>query len=276
MKLQFAIVDGVRKLPAKGNVGQCPNCGEAVIAKCGNQRIHHWAHKSTRACDAWWENETQWHIDWKNRFPSDWHEISQTDQSGERHIADIKRPDGFVVEFQHSHISDEERRKREEFYGTMVWIVDGTRLKRSVSEFQEVLTNARLVIKTPPTFQVAIDESSLIKKWITSDKVVYFDFGDVEIASDKVGYDNNSIVWRLDPSSTDYQAFLTPLFKTRLVSDIQSTGMMQPSTSGIFQRLPQHKRQLFNTVRPTMPPQPLRGFERYLAAKQRRRSRIRL
>jgi hypothetical protein len=98
-----------------------------MIAKCGKHNIWHWAHKTRENCDPWWEPETQWHRDWKDRFPEAWHEVSHIDStSGEVHIADVQTIHGLVVEFQHSRITEEELKSREAFYGNMIWIVDGS------------------------------------------------------------------------------------------------------------------------------------------------------
>jgi hypothetical protein len=57
-----------------------------------------------------------------------WQEVPQTDsRSGEVHIADVLTQAGIVVEFQRSMIAPSERQAREEFYGRMVWVVDGAR-----------------------------------------------------------------------------------------------------------------------------------------------------
>lgn len=45
-------------------------------------------------------------------------------KSGQRHIADIIKRDGWVVELQHSPISPEEIWQRERFYGRMFWLFD--------------------------------------------------------------------------------------------------------------------------------------------------------
>ena len=39
---------------------------------------------------------------WKNQFPTEWQEIIQRGNTGEKHIADVKTKDGWVIEFQHS------------------------------------------------------------------------------------------------------------------------------------------------------------------------------
>lgn len=87
--------------------------------------MHHWAHATRENCDPWWENETPWHRQWKSLFPIDWLERSHVSSTGEIHRADIKTPSGLVIEVQHSAMSDAERISREEFYGNLVWIVDG-------------------------------------------------------------------------------------------------------------------------------------------------------
>lgn len=128
--MKFALVDNQRVEAEKGKIGLCPGCMQPVIAKCGSLKVNHWAHKANKSCDTWFEPETQWHRDWKNLFPLEWQEIFLTDEStGEKHIADIKSPLGFIVEFQHSSIKREEQLSRENFYKNMVWIVDGSRLK---------------------------------------------------------------------------------------------------------------------------------------------------
>jgi len=122
--MQLAVVNGDRVEATPGQVGQCPDCGRKAVAKCGPKVMHHWAHAG-RNCDPWWENETQWHRDWKNLFPQECREISHTASEGEIHRADIKAPGGIYVEVQHSAMSQAERQSREAFYDNMIWIVDG-------------------------------------------------------------------------------------------------------------------------------------------------------
>lgn len=66
-----------------------------------------------------------WHREWKSRFPASWAEIPHKASDGEIHRADIKTPQGLVVEVQHSAMSDAERNSREQFYKNMIWIIDG-------------------------------------------------------------------------------------------------------------------------------------------------------
>ena len=127
--VKFAMIKGERLEPQPKLKGQCPGCGEQVTAKCGAQRVWHWAHKGRLACDPWWQPETPWHRAWKNLFPLSWQEVAlRAPQNGELHIADVRTPHGLVMEFQHSAIDPAERIARENFYGNMVWVVDCTRL----------------------------------------------------------------------------------------------------------------------------------------------------
>jgi competence protein CoiA len=123
--MQYALVDNQRCEARSGMKGVCPTCGAAMIAKCGPRVIHHWAHASRRNCDPWWENETQWHRDWKSQFPEECREVHHVAPDGEIHRADIMTPTGIYIEVQHSSMTDAERKSREAFYQNLVWIVDG-------------------------------------------------------------------------------------------------------------------------------------------------------
>jgi competence protein CoiA len=129
--MQFAIVNNDRVEAFSGGRGLCPVCGSETIAKCGPRIMHHWAHYRPKDCDPWWENETQWHRDWKNLFPMECREVSHIAHDGEIHRADIKTSTGIVIEIQHSSMTDAERISREEFYGNLVWVVDGSGFRQN-------------------------------------------------------------------------------------------------------------------------------------------------
>jgi competence protein CoiA len=123
--MEVALVNGERVAPAPGLKGECPFCGKPSQAKCGPIIRWHWAHAGRRHCDPWMENEGPWHRAWKALFPFDWQEVIAYDHAGEKHIADVKRPDGMVIELQNSPMSIEEMESREAFYGErMIWIVN--------------------------------------------------------------------------------------------------------------------------------------------------------
>jgi competence CoiA-like predicted nuclease len=132
MKYALSNKDRIEATPKAQGICQC--CGSDLIAKCGTQKIWHWAHKGKRNCDHWWENETQWHRDWKDNFPKEWQEVVHLSDDGEKHIADVKTPNGLVVEFQHSAISAEEKLSRETFYKNMIWVVDGLTFLTSLKD----------------------------------------------------------------------------------------------------------------------------------------------
>ena len=157
-----------------GGAAVCQCCGSEVIAKCGQKKIWHWAHKSKANCDHWWEPETQWHRDWKDKFPKEWQEVVHFAPNGEKHIADVRTPSGLVIEFQHSSISPEEQKAREDFYGDMLWIVDGTRLKRDKSRFEdEIRLHSFPYQWRKATFQTA----PFPRNWLNCGSTVYFDYG---------------------------------------------------------------------------------------------------
>jgi len=117
MNTKYALVNNKRTVAEKGLTGICPYCGSAMIAKCGNIRMKHWAHKAISECDSWSEGETEWHRQWKNHFDASWQEfIFKNETSGEKHIADVHTEHGLVIEFQHSPIDAEEQKQREQFY----------------------------------------------------------------------------------------------------------------------------------------------------------------
>ncbi|WP_394887997.1 competence protein CoiA [Mesorhizobium sp. AaZ16] len=136
--MQYALVDRERREPFPGGRGVCTTCGSAMISKCGPRIMHHWAHFGRRICDPWWENETPWHREWKNRFPEECREISHIAPDGEIHRADIKTPSGIVIEVQHSAMTDAERLSREAFYGNLVWVVDGSVFKQNFDVYHEL------------------------------------------------------------------------------------------------------------------------------------------
>jgi len=128
--MKYSFVDNIKVEAFHGGKGLCPCCNKETVAKCGSKRLHHWAHKSMKHCDDWWENETEWHRKWKSFFPKEWQEVVLFDnKTGEKHIADVKTDNGFVLEFQNSPMSLNELESRENFYKKMLWIINGDKFK---------------------------------------------------------------------------------------------------------------------------------------------------
>ena len=197
--MKYAIVDGQRREAQPGLSGECPVCQAATIAKCGEIKIWHWAHKGKRNCDHWWENETPWHRDWKNHFPVEWQEVVCWADDGEKHISDVKTDQDCVIEFQHSYIKPDERQSREAFYENMVWVVDGLRRKNDFKQFTEAVRGGRQIFQELPVVSVHPLDCRLVKEWATSRVPVFFDFGE-EIQPHKL--------WLLIPMGLDHTTYI--------------------------------------------------------------------
>ncbi len=135
---------GLRKKASPKDTGFCPICGEEVISKCGDIKIWHWAHKKGIECDSFGEPETKWHLEWKDNFPKECQEVKITKKEESKyfgkdeikiHRADIQTKENLIIEFQNSPISSEKIQEREEFYGNMVWILNGETLGKNVTFF---------------------------------------------------------------------------------------------------------------------------------------------
>lgn len=101
--------------------GFCPMCDKPLVAKCGRIKTHHWAHASLRDCDGWWENESEWHLGWKKVFNPSQVEVIIENETG-KHRADIFGRHNTVIELQNTYIKPDDIKKRESFYGRMIWI----------------------------------------------------------------------------------------------------------------------------------------------------------
>ncbi len=117
-----------RIYPTKGRTGICQLCRNEVRAYCGEINIDHWRHSNLSLCDSWKESESDWHREWKNEFPKDWQEVI-IEENYEKHIADIRTPNGLVLELQNSSISSTTIKIRERFYGNIVWLINANNFK---------------------------------------------------------------------------------------------------------------------------------------------------
>ena len=118
----------------RGRTGTCPGCGSALVAKCGTIVSPHWAHHARPDCDDWSEPESEWHLAWKRHAPPERTEVVMG--ANREHRADVVLPNGYVLELQHSALSAEAIREREEFYtreaGGMCWLWDARRFWKAV------------------------------------------------------------------------------------------------------------------------------------------------
>jgi hypothetical protein len=177
LNMKYALVNVQRQEAQPGLSAKCPGCEAPMVAKCGEVKIWHWAHLGKLDCGLLWENETEWHRTWKGQFPAHWQEVFHRAESGEKHIADVKTDQGWVLEFQYSFLKPEERRSRNSFYPKLVWVVDGTRRKRDKQQFSDTLKNGIRVVPNMNFYKVSLDGNTLLREWADSDAPVFFDFG---------------------------------------------------------------------------------------------------
>ena len=178
---RFAIVDGERLDISKAQREQrgiCPLCGGDLVAKKGDIRESHWSHINKRKCDAWYESKGQWHRWWQNRFDESLQEIQRKSECAneECHIADVLTSDNWVIEFQYSHLSVENIFIRENFYGDMLWVINGTRLKRDKIKGEELLDIKDFKISKTGMRYFILKGNEINQHWVNSHKLVFFDF----------------------------------------------------------------------------------------------------
>lgn len=176
--MEIALVDGVRKKAQPGLSGVCPACDKPVFARCGRVRVHHWAHHEKCEYERWLKNEeSEWHRAWKGMFPENWREHTDRADSGERHRADVKTDQGWVLEFQHSRIDPDERKAREAFYRKLIWIVDGARLESDKVHFFKAWSDGEQVSQRLQMRRISLpNKSALLRDWDDSRVPVFFDF----------------------------------------------------------------------------------------------------
>lgn len=212
--MKYALVNNEKVEATKGTTGICQVCGSELIAKCGEIKIHHWSHKSNRNCDPWWENETEWHRAWKNRFPESWQETVLKDaKTEEKHIADVRTKDGFVLEFQYSHINADEQKSRELFYKRMVWVVNGVRRKTDYKRFVKCLDDF-ISTKQRGIFFVPFPDECFPSSWIDRTTPIFFDFEDAPDSNPRL---TKNVVWGLLPGQQQGKSIVLCVSKDQLV-----------------------------------------------------------
>jgi competence protein CoiA len=212
--MRYSLVNGERSEAQPGLAGQCPACDRVTIAKCGEVKIWHWAHSGQKMCDPWWENETEWHRNWKSCFPVDWQEVTQKDNNGEKHIADVKTDQGWVLEFQYSFLKPEERRARNAFYEKLVWVVNGTRRVRDKTQFFKLLNELNPMTTSPHMRKIYLDECALLKEWAGIHAPVLFDF-------------EEEILWCLLPVSQNMWGYIVAFPRSEFI-ELHNKNADQP------------------------------------------------
>jgi hypothetical protein len=203
--MKFALVNNIKSEAVKGVIGLCPSCNSELIAKCGNKMLHHWSHKRVSNCDPWWENEGEWHRNWKNHYPIDWQERLFIDAiTNEKHIADVITSNQLVIEFQNSPISQEERNSREKFYKNMVWVVNGSNRKRDYKRFLKA-SKGFLPGESRSVYNVRDTEDFFPMEWLNSTVPVVLDFNE----NNKLSIPQNDNLYCLMPFKTRRDYIIT-------------------------------------------------------------------
>lgn len=211
--MKFALVNGQHQEAQPDLSAKCPTCDHPMVAKCGEVKIWHWAHKGRRDCDPWWEPETEWHRNWKNQFPIGCQEVVHRAPDGELHRADVKTENGCVIEFQHSYIKPQERRARETFYSPLVWVVNGLRRPRDKARFLKTWEEGTPVSsKSPfPFRRIWSGEGALLRDWGGSTAAVFFDFGE-------------ETLWWLPPKSDGDWVYVAPVAREYFIETQQRSA----------------------------------------------------
>ena len=274
--MKYALICGGKTEATKGAIGFCQGCGSEMIAKCGEVKINHWAHKGKRNCDPWWENETEWHRSWKNHFPVEWQEVIHQADTGEKHIADVKTEQGWTIEFQHSYLNPEERRARNAFYPKLAWVVDGLRRQRDIQQFQRALEENRVFNEKPLIRRVSFpDECRLLDEWIDSTSLVLFDFQDVKETID-------TTLWILLPGISSSEAYLMSISQNNFIEyhhderfDKIFREQILPIRDQIneYIRISRKNRQYYSTSRPYRRSGKLSPIDRWHLANKPRKPR---
>lgn len=216
--VRFALINGERAEAQPLGSGVCRACGMPMVARCGSQRVWHWAHKGRLSCDPWWENETEWHRAWKSHFPEEWQEVVHHASDGERHIADVKTWDGWTLEFQHSAILVEERQSRECYYEALIWVVDGLRRKKDARQFLAAWGGGQGTLDPLSSKRrVLAPSGALLRDWSGSRAHVFFDFGE------------ETRLWWLYPGSDEARAYVQDISREVFVRILREKATHGPT-----------------------------------------------
>jgi hypothetical protein len=177
----------------------------------------------------------------------------------------VKTDHGWVIEFQHSYIKPDERRSRDSFYQKLVWVVDGVRRKRDRAQLLDAWNRGVPVgIANSPVRRVFPDQCAPLREWAgSSHRPVFFDFGETEV------------LWALT-TSADGSAYVVRFSRANFI-EIHRGAAAQ--TAGDFDQFVKNLSKLIAEYESHLRAQalkraPLQGFQRYLARRDRLRSRF--
>lgn len=129
--MQFAIGEDGKRVNAnnakKGVKYFCPMCRRGVTFRNCTLKMKHFAHTPDDPCiDSWHHDMSEWHYTMQEYFDEQYREVV-VEKDGIVHRADVLM-NGVVIEFQHSPLSPEEFKARNDFYTScgyrVVWVID--------------------------------------------------------------------------------------------------------------------------------------------------------
>ena len=178
----------------------CPKCKTDMIAKCGQVRIHHWAHKNKIQCDDWMEDENEWRREWLSHFAPDCQE-QLVEHNGQSHFADILTTLGSVILLHQSQLTEEMIREREAFYQTPVWIFNAGRYKQDVNRFLSAFEKnyVRYRSKNLITISEFNIDKVFKKAWLSAQFPVFFDFSNAQGTVKSLYSEKLNGIWCLLP-----------------------------------------------------------------------------
>jgi hypothetical protein len=135
-----------------------------------------------------------------------------------------------TIEFQHSYISEDDRKRREDFWSNMVWVVNGNRTQSAEYYFKDMLSLGSLVHPERQTYEVDIGDCELVRLWAGSTVPVYFDFG-------ANGF------WRMAAEKRGTLAYLTPVDRQEFIA-AATDGREPRSSRKIKTALPTKRRRV--------------------------------
>lgn len=190
----YALSKDYKKITSdESDIGYCPICKQKLIPKRGEINIHHWAHVSLIDCDQWAEQETFWHLSWKELVKREYQEVIIT-KNKTSHRADILGNLNTVIEIQYSNINVNEIKAREKFYINLIWVLNAQKfsnnlilfnkndiielLKSDVTYYDEYYNeNGEIHLKRTKKSYYQENIERLIKYYFNydcSDKIIYF------------------------------------------------------------------------------------------------------
>jgi hypothetical protein len=105
----------------------------------------------------------------------------------------------------------------------MCWVVNGLRLKGDRQKSFDALRLKRTVRAGPLTLVVPTESCLLLRKWENSQRLVLFEFGEIEQEGDAIRF-GLPVLWAAQPGSPEGQAALMPVFRERFLHAMTRAG----------------------------------------------------